>query len=241
MWGRIFPASAHSSNSLIRTSPSCGISPHRFAGADAEHAGALDQQQIGAGKPDAAGEADHEQPRAPGDAAHAVLEDLAADGIEHHVGAAAVGDALDRVAERLAPVQHEMIGALRLRHRELFLDDAAAITVAPSSLPISTAASPTPPPAPCTSSTSPGVRLAAIDQRVIGGAVGGEERRALGIVERPWQRHELRRRNHRLIGIGAVPHLDDDAVADRDASRAFRDLGHLARRFHARRERQLAA
>ena len=94
------------------------ISPHRFAGADAEHAGALDQQQIGAGEPDAAGETDHQQPRAPGDAAHAVLEHLAADGIEHHVGAAPVGDALDGVAERFAAIEHQMIGAPRLRHRE---------------------------------------------------------------------------------------------------------------------------
>jgi uncharacterized alpha-E superfamily protein len=35
-------------------------------------------------------------------------------------------------------------------------DERNAITVAPSILPISTAASPTPPPAPCTSSTSSG-------------------------------------------------------------------------------------
>ena len=118
MLGRIFPASAHSISSVEPHLAERRIFPRRLAGADAEHAGALDQQEIGAGEPDAAGEADHEQPRAPGDAAHAILEYLAADGIEHHVGAAAIGDALDRVAERLAAVQHEMIGALRLRHRE---------------------------------------------------------------------------------------------------------------------------
>ena len=100
--GRIFPASAHSHQRLEPHLAERGISPHRFAGADAEHAGALDQQQIGPGEPDAAGKADHQQPRAPGDAAHAVLEHLAADGIEHHVGAAPVGDALDGIAERLA-------------------------------------------------------------------------------------------------------------------------------------------
>ena len=89
MLGRTFPASAHSVSALIRDFAERGIFPHRFAGAHAEHAGALDQQQIGLGKPDAAGEPDHQQPRAPGDAAHRVLEHLAADGIEHHVGAAA--------------------------------------------------------------------------------------------------------------------------------------------------------
>ena len=61
-----------------------------------------------------------------------------------------------------------------------------------------------------------GLKPAAIDQRVIGGAVGGQKRRALGIVERRRQRYELRRRDDGLIGIGAVPHLDDHLVADSD-------------------------
>ena len=72
-----------------------------FPRADAEHARALDQHQIGAGKPDAAGESDYEDARAPGNAAQAVFENLAADGIEYHIRTAAIGDALDGVAERL--------------------------------------------------------------------------------------------------------------------------------------------
>ena len=89
MLGGSFPLPPSPVSALIADFAERRISPHRFAGADAEHAGALDQQQIGAGEADAAGKADHQQPRAPGDAAHAVLEHLAADGIEHHVGAAA--------------------------------------------------------------------------------------------------------------------------------------------------------
>jgi len=76
----------------------------KFPGADTEHAGTLDQQEIGAGEPDAAGEADDKQARAEGNAAHAVFKNLAADGIEHHVGTAAIGDALDGVAKRFASV-----------------------------------------------------------------------------------------------------------------------------------------
>src|SRR5258705_7246135 len=94
---------------------------HGFAGADAEHARALDQDEIGAREPDAAGETDHEDARAPGNAAQAVFENLAADGIEYHIRTAAIGDALDGVAERLPPVEHEMIRAACLRHREVFL------------------------------------------------------------------------------------------------------------------------
>src|SRR5258705_10429511 len=94
---------------------------HGFAGADAEHARALDQDEIGAREPDAAGEADHEDARAPGNAAQAVFENLAADGIEYHIRTATIGDALDGVAERLAPVEHEVIGAAGLRHPEFFL------------------------------------------------------------------------------------------------------------------------
>src|SRR2546430_8752402 len=45
-------------------------------------------RSVGASKSDAAGEADHEQPRAPGDAAYALFENRATHGIEHDVGAA---------------------------------------------------------------------------------------------------------------------------------------------------------
>ena len=95
------------------------IPAHGLAGAHAEHAGALDQQQIGTGQPNAAGEADDQDAGTPGEAAHTVLKDLAADRIEHHIGAAAIGDALDRIAKGLAAIEHEVIGAPRLRHREL--------------------------------------------------------------------------------------------------------------------------
>src|SRR5258705_6392 len=80
--------------------------------------------------------------------------------------------------------------------------------------------------------------LAAIDQSVIRGTVGGEKCRALGVVESRWQWRELRWRKHGLIGVSPMPHLDDHLVADRDPGRAV-DLGHLARGFHAGRERQL--
>src|SRR5690242_20040849 len=86
-----------------------GILPRRLARAHAEHARTLDQQEVGAGKPNATGEADDEQPRAPRDAADAVFEDLPADGIVDHIRAAAVRDALDHVAERLAGIEHEMV------------------------------------------------------------------------------------------------------------------------------------
>src|SRR5664279_1283097 len=83
-----------------------------------------------------------------------------------------------------------------------------------------------------------GLKLAAIDQRVIGCAVGGEKCRALGVVEARWQRHQLRRRNHGLVGISAVPQLEDDLVADGKAPCRAVDLDHVARGFHPRRERQ---
>jgi len=53
---------------------------------------------------------------------------------------------------------YEATADLPVRHGTVQtpLKEAAAITVAPSSLPISTAARPAPPPAPCTSKTSPG-------------------------------------------------------------------------------------
>ena len=82
-----------------------------------------------------------------------------------------------------------------------------------------------------------GLKLAAIDQRVIGRAVAGQKRRALGVVEGRRQRHQLRRRGDGLVAIGAVPHLDDHPVADRDALGRV-DLDDIAGGLHARRERQ---
>ena len=109
-----------------------------------------------------------------------------------------------------------MIGAPGLRNGKLFVARSGCDHRRPSILPISTAASPTPPPAPCTSSTSPGLKTPAVDQRVIGGAVAGQKSRAFGIVEIRRQAHKLRRRGDCLIGGGAVPHLDDHAVASSD-------------------------
>jgi hypothetical protein len=60
-----------------------GDSAHGFTRTHAEHAGALDQHQIGFRHADAAGEADHQKPRAPCDAAQAVFEDRPAHRIEH--------------------------------------------------------------------------------------------------------------------------------------------------------------
>ena len=53
--------------------------------------------------------------------AMAILEHLAADGIEHHVRAPPVGDPLDGIAKRLAIVADEVIGAPRLRNRQLLV------------------------------------------------------------------------------------------------------------------------
>src|SRR5581483_9777710 len=131
-----------------------------------------------------------------------------------------------------------MIGAARLRDRELVLRrgggdhgraeqlahldrreaDAAAGTVHQEHL--------------------AGRELAAIDQRMMGRAVRGEKSRTLRIIEIAGHPYELRGRHHRLVDIGAVPHLDDHLVANSDA-RSTISLDHVAGRLHARRERQL--
>ena len=126
-----------------------------------------------------------------------------------------------------------MIGAPRLRHRELLLarggrDHGRAQHLAHLDRGKANAAA-----GAVHQQHFARLNFAAIDQRVIGGAVAGQERRALGIVERRRQRRQLRRRDDGLIGVGAVPHLDDHPVADRYASGAV-DLDHVAGGFHAR-------
>ncbi len=67
--------------------------------------------------------------------------------------------------------------------------------------------------------------------------MAGQERRALGVVERRRQLHELRGRGDGFIAIGAVPHLDDHAITNSDTLGCI-DFDHIAGGFDARRERQ---
>ena len=68
-------------------------------------------------------------------------------------GMEAAGDVVEVNAAEGVAVGDRVI--VKMRHGA-YSDEAVAITMAPSNFPISTAARPTPPPAPCTSSTSPG-------------------------------------------------------------------------------------
>src|SRR5260370_21300594 len=94
--------------------------PRCWAGWAGGGAGGVGEVEVGAGKRDAAGDPDAQHAPAPGNAAQAVFKNLAAAGIEPHVGPATVGDTLYSIAERFARIKHEMFGAPRLRHREFF-------------------------------------------------------------------------------------------------------------------------
>ena len=129
-----------------------------LAGAHAHDREALDQRHVDRDGRDAAGgEADHQEAAVEGDAAHALVEHVAADRVVDHVRAAPAGELLDPLAEtrrsRSPPRPARTPAATTA---SLASEAEAAITFAPSSLPRSTAARPTPPAAPCTSSHSPG-------------------------------------------------------------------------------------
>src|SRR5579872_4291768 len=132
-----------------------------------------------------------------------------------------------------------MIGALRVRHREFLLErrrrnhgraqqladfdrgkaHAAARTVDQEHL--------------------ARLKFSAIDQRVIRRAVRGEESRRLGLVEIGRQWRELGWRRDDFLGIGAIAHPYDHAIAKLDASNTIGDFRDGARRLHTRRERQV--
>ena len=57
--------------------------------------------------------------------------------------------------------------------------------------------------------------------------MGGKKGRAFGIVEGRRQRHELRCRDDRFIGVSAVTHLDDHPVADGNALCRAVDFDHV--------------
>jgi len=78
----------------------------------------------------------------------------------------------------------------------------------------------------------------ALDERVIGGKRGHEEARALGEVEAAREPHELRRREHDLLGIAALTLTGDDAVAHAPARDVGSNLGNDARSLDAGNERK---
>ena len=112
MFGRILPSSAHSSSAFSRTSPSAGFrrtaSPARTPRTLAPLISSrlVRARPMPPVKPITKSRAPQAMQRI------AVFEYLAADGIVHHVGPAAVGDAFHGVAKRFAAVEHEMIGPL---------------------------------------------------------------------------------------------------------------------------------
>ena len=110
-----------------------------------------------------------------------LLEDVAADRVVDHVGAAAARLLLHARDEVLARVVDRDVRARRgARPRSLSAPPAVAITRAPSALPICTAAMPTPPAAACTSSVSPACASAARWTRpAYDGRVDDRERGAL--------------------------------------------------------------
>ena len=175
-----------------------------FAGPYAEHACALDQHVVGLGETNAASEADHQNPRAPCDAAHAFLEHFTADRIEHHIDATTIGNALHEIAKRLLARQDAVIGAARLRHCELFLarchrDHVRAEHLADLDGREADAAA-----GALHQQRLARLDLRAIDQRMIGGAVRCEEGCTFGIVERGRQRHDVFGRHRHFIGVTAM-------------------------------------
>jgi len=207
--GRLRPASAQSLSAFTGTSPSAGFFGRPRARTRA--AGALGQQQVGAGKarcrrlkPITSSRA---QPRRA--AARCFQNTSPPTGSTPHRRRGPSGDALDDVTDkaraiqaqgdrRRAPVQPQAFPPMTPRR-----DHGA-----PASCPISTSGQPDPPPAPCTSNTSR-VDLAAADQRMY--AVPGAARKArLGIHSRRSSAmapavtaHTIHRQD------SAVPHRDD--------------------------------
>ncbi len=182
------------------------ILPHRLARSYPEHTRSFDQDEIGARGTDAAGEPDHENTGTPGDAAQAFLEDLAAHRIEHDVSAATIGDALHGLTEGFSTIEHRVIRTSLLRNGKLLLarsrgDDGRTQHLAEfdSGKPYAAA---------CTvhEQNFTWLDLRAIDQRVIRRAMCSEKGRALRVIERRRQRHELIRRDDNL-----VPHNNRNA------------------------------
>jgi hypothetical protein len=105
-------------------------------------------------------------------------------------------------------------------------------------LAICTAASPTPPPAPRTSSVSRLFELRPVDQRMVRGRVGQRERRGHFVTDVVGQRSHLGGRHAHVLGEPAEPHESDHAIAVLDLTYALAHGIDGACHLRARNERQ---
>jgi hypothetical protein len=179
-----------------------------------------------------AGEADDQVAALPGDRAQGGLGVRAADGVVDDVGSVAAGQLLDPLLEVLGGVVDASSAPWARQNASLSAPRAAAITRAPSSLPSSTAARPTPPAAPRTSRVSPGFYGGAVGEGVHGCAVGDHARG--GDVERDGVREQVTRRgDDEALGEGAVDHGDATRSPGATVGDAGADGGDEAGRLAA--------
>jgi len=147
--------------------------------------------------------------------------------------------AVMRLTASLAAVEDEVVGAAGARDRELGLargggDDGGAEQLADLDGGEADAAA-----GAMHQQRLPGLQPGAVDQRVMGGAVGGAERGALGKAEAGRQRHRLLGRDHDLLGIAALAQRHHHLVAGGErAVGAVADLADRARRLEAGNEGQ---
>jgi hypothetical protein len=140
-----------------------------------------------------AGKADDDDPAAPRDRAQARIEDIAADAVDNHVGAALADRAHTcsrNESRRLNAGIDDVIGATRLRRRGFDGVLTAASTVAPSAFVTCTVASPTPLGSAGHEHHFPDFDPRALDEREMRGHVSQPHRRRLGITHRAgitWQ------------------------------------------------------
>jgi hypothetical protein len=207
---------------------------------DANHRDILDQDQIGGHRLDAPrGKTDYQHARLPIDRAQCLLERVAADWVVDDIGALVPGQLAYAVADALAAVIDELVGAARLRDRELVSasgrgDDARAECLADFDR---------------RQADSAGraqhqerfsrLQMAAMRQRKIRGAVRHRKRRGNHEIHRLGDRHHGSGVEHDLLGVAAtVAQHRDHPLPDAQTRNPAAGFDHLPRGFEPRRERE---
>ena len=186
------------------------------------------------------GKADDQHARFPIDRAQGLVEGIAADGIEDHVGAEPAGQFAHPVADAVAAVIDQFVGAVLARDRELVRaagggDDPGAQL--PADLDRAEAD-----PAGGAEHEQGLARLqtAAMGQREMRGAVGDRKGGGGDEIHRVGDRHDRFAVDDDLLGIAAAEaqHREDPAAGGQMRHRRT-GLDHLARGFKAGGEREL--
>ncbi len=162
-----------------------------------------------------------------------------ADRVENYVGAAPIGQILDRVSETAAGIVDCVVGTLCLYHRQLFIRSGRCDHFRAQQAADMNGGEADTARRAVDQHNLAGLQPGTVDQRGPGGHIGGAESRAPGMVERGRQLVHIRRIDRADLSPQAHFRARHHPVTDLEAFNPVAQRDHVACRLDPRHKRQV--